>query len=405
MSKDDGLPRYKREGYLNNTTAPVELLGLTPLLNPFAANLSSQRGMMFSSHAPQAQVIHGCEQPRIFTGFESLVGEYEYNTTERDQDMQILEIIPKFVVNSGVYPIKENPFYTIVYRGVEDNKVGYFQLEKFTVRSDGFGYENKWLNTQELNKGNFIPKEVKLCTSPAHDGNKYMLGTNLNVAYMSIPQVTEDAFVISESAYRKFISDHYGRIAFKILPNQIPRNLYGDDSEYKFMPDIGDFVNDEGILTALCTPTADSIITDMSKHALTKVQPLHDVCIYSPLNSKVVDIDIYINRKCKIKTPMEIFAQLQKYKDPINAYYMRIVETYQEVTKQGLQITPAFNTLVTRAISNLVADGVRIPGFTRKADVTLVKKKEAIEFVYVILTYKTVNAPPAGRKVSGRVGN
>ena len=222
------------EDYLSNTKANVKLLGLTPLLNPGAANLSAQRGAMLSAHIPQAQIVHGCEQPYFLSGFESLIGEYEYNTTERDQGIQILEIIPKFITNSGVYPIRDNPFYTIIYRGVDDNKVGYFQYEKFTMRSDGFGYENKWLNKHMLNKDNFIDKNVKLCTSPAHDGNKYMLGTNLNVAYMSLPQVTEDAFVISQTAYEKICSSHFGKISFKILPNQVPINLYGNEDEYKF---------------------------------------------------------------------------------------------------------------------------------------------------------------------------
>src|SRR5574344_506034 len=190
-------------------------------MNPLADKVSSQRGTMFSHHAPQAQLLHGCEQPKLFTGFESLIGEYEYSTTERDQGIQILETIPRFIVNHGAYPIKRNPYYTIVFRGDKDGKEGSFQLEHYTMRSNGYGYKNKWLRADQLNRGNFIPQDMKLCTSPAHDGNKYMMGTNLRTVYMSLPGVTEDAFIISESAAKKLSSDSIGKLSFKISPNQI----------------------------------------------------------------------------------------------------------------------------------------------------------------------------------------
>ena len=394
-----------KDNYLSNIKAPVQLLGLAPLMNPLADKVSSQRGTMFSHHAPQAQLLHGCEQPKLFTGFESLIGEYEYSTTERDQGIQILETIPRFIVNHGAYPIKRNPYYTIVFRGDKDGKVGSFQLEHYTMRSNGYGYKNKWLRADQLNRGNFIPQDMKLCTSPAHDGNKYMMGTNLKTVYMSLPGVTEDAFIISESAAKKLSSDSIGKLSFKISPNQIPKDLYGADDEYKFMPDIGEFVRADGVFCALCTPTQDSIISDMSRENLTKVQPLHDQTFYLPPGAEILDIDIVVNRKCRIKTPKEVFSQVQKYRDPINAYNIKIWEAYQEAVKAGREITPTFSSLVYRAISNLLADNVRIPGYNKRADVTLMKKKEAIEFLHITVTYKHVNHINRGHKLTGRSGN
>ena len=394
-----------KNDYLSNVKAPVQLLGLTTLMNPCADKVSSQRGTMFSHHAPQAQLLHGCEQPKFFTGFESLIGEYEYSTTKRDQGIQVRETIPRFIANHGMYPIKNTPYFTIVYRGEKDNKIGCFQLEHHTMRSNGYGYKNKWLNIDQLNKGNYIPKEVPLCTSPAHDGNQYMMGTNLRTAYMSLPGVTEDAFIISESAAKKLSSDSIGKLSFKISPNQIPKDLYGSDDEYKFMPDIGEFVRSDGVFCALCTPTQDSIISDMSRENLTKVQTLHDQIFYLPPGAEILDIDIVVNRKCRVKTPKEVFNQVQKYRDPINCYNIRIWEAYQAAIKEGLDITPAFNSLVYRAVSNLLADNVRIPGYNKRADVTLMKKKETIEFLHITVTYKHVNRINRGHKLTGRNGN
>lgn len=402
-SKDPS--QYKPEPYLDNTKAPVQLLGLAPLLAPFGDHVSAQRGMMFSNHLPQAQCVYGAEMPKIMTGYETILGDYEFNTTERDQGIQIIETIPRFVVNSGLYPIRMNPSYTIIYRRENDKKIGYFPLEKYTYRSDGYGYQNTWLNTQFLNKGNYIPKEMKLCTSPIHKGHAYGLGTNLRCAYMSIPQVTEDAVVISETAARKLGTLGMGKISFKILPNQLPLNLYGDDEEYRFMPDVGERVHDDGILCALRTPTSDSIISDMLPESLHQIQHMHDTVFYVPIDSEIVDVNIYINRKCKIKTPKEIFTQAEKYRAALNEYYLRIWETYQKVSQEGFELTPEFNTLVTTALSNLLADGVRIPNYIKKADVTLVKKKEPIDFIYVTVTYAYHKPIGLGSKLTGRYGN
>ena len=400
--------QWYNDPYLRDTKAPVQLLGAAMLVNPLADHTSSQRLMMFSNHLPQAQMIHGCEQPRVFTGYESVLGDYEFNTTERDQDIQIREVIPRFAVVNSTRVIKENPYHIIVYRGDSDNKVGYFTLDKYTMRSEGFGYKNVWFTegVNQLHKGNYIPKELKLCTSPAHKGNMYMQGTNLRVAYMSLPEVTEDAFIISESAAKKFETETYGEISFKILPNQIPLDLYGDEDEYRFMPDMSEKVREDGILCALRTPTPTSIIYDMAPENFRTVQHLHDMVIYAPPGAEIVDIDVVVNRACssKIKTPKEVFAQVEKYRDAINRSNLRIWEAYQDAVQEGLEVTPAFNNLVTRAVGSLLIDNVRIPGFNRRSNVSAVRRKEQIEFIYITVVYRHNHKCTNGLKLANRYG-
>ena len=404
---EDKVNQPYNDPYLRDTKAPVQLLGAAMLVNPFPDHTSSQRLMMFTHHLVQAQIISGCEHPRIFTGYEPIIGEYEFNTTVRTQDAQIRDVVPRFIVNSGASPIHENPSWTVIYRGNDDNKIDYFTLDRYTMRTDGFGYFNKWFqnNVSRLNKSSFIPKEMKLSTSPAHDGNKYMLGTNLNAAYMSIPEATEDAFVISESAAKKLETQTFGKVSFKILPNQIPINLYGDDNEYKFIPDVAEQVNENGVLCALRSPTANSIIYDMSPSNLHKVQYLHDAVFYAPPGATIVDVDVVVNRNCKNKTPKEVFSQVEKYRDATNTACLRIWEAYNQAKHEGLQMTPAFNNLVVRSLSSLLLDNVRIPGYHRKARVTAVRRKEPIEFIYITITYAVSHPCSLGAKISGRYGN
>ena len=111
--KEKEIVVNKEYPYLNNTKAPVQLLGLAPLYNPFCDHVSAQRLTMWSNHLPQAQLMVGCDFPRVYTGYENIIGQYEYDPSARDQDVQILAVIPKFIKNTGANPILSNPYYTI----------------------------------------------------------------------------------------------------------------------------------------------------------------------------------------------------------------------------------------------------------------------------------------------------
>jgi hypothetical protein len=393
--------------YLSNVKAPPQLLGLAPLMNPFSDHISAQRLMMFSSHLQQAQVTNGAEFPQIFSGYESIVGKYEFDPSARDQDVQVVAVIPKFIKGTEPGAIHYNPYHTVVYRetGPGDpstKKIGYFQYTADCMRSDGYGYKFQKMNQQMLNVGNLIPKEAKFLTSPAHHGEKYGLGVNLNAVYLDIPEITEDAFVISESAAKKLGSVGYGTKTFKILPTQIPVGLYSDENEYKFMPDIGDKVRDDGILCALRTPTESSVVFDTLPQNLTKVQHLHDKVFYAPAGAEIVDIDVIVNRKCRVKSPRYLFSQVEKYKQPANEYCQKVWQTYQQALKEGKKLTPEFRALVTRCLAMLLIDDQDVPGLNKKLKLSAYKQKEQIEFIYITVTYCYPKPMKRGHKATNR---
>lgn len=401
----------KEYPYLSNVKAPPQLLGLSPLLNPLTDHVSAQRLNMYSQHLPQAQILAGAEMPRLFSGYEGIVGEYEHDPTERDKDVQIMAVIPRFVESFGASPIYGNPYDTVIYREVsgdpKEYRVGYFNVPKDAVRSDGYGYEYKKLPTcRQLSEGNFIPKDMKFITSPAHagpNGERYMLGTNLNVCYIDIPEVTEDAFVISESAAKKLGTKGYGVKSFKILPNQIPLGLYSSETEYKFLPDIGEQVRDDGILYALRTPSETSVVFDTLTSNLHQVQHLHDRITYVPAGATIVDIDVVVNRKVKVSTPEFVFAQVEKYRKPISQYCKRVYETYKAAVNEGLHPTPEFNTLVTRCLASALIDGEPVDGLNnRLKKLKAARKKELVEFIYITVTYKYDKPMSLGKKITNR---
>lgn len=400
-------PKYVSTPYLSNTKGPVELMGLGSLLSPLPDKISSQRATMFSAHLPQTQVIRSSEQPKIMTGFENIVGAYEYNTTERTQDIQIEAIIPKFQLYNG---ISESPYTTVIYRGLEDGTIDYFNLETYTFRSEGYGYRNKLMNLGMLSVGSVIEKDVKLMTSPSHKGNSYCMGTNAKVAYLGIPQVAEDAFVISQSLANKLAVTGVGRLEISINPYQVPKNLYGTDGLYKFLPDIGQEVNEDGLLAAICTPTENSFLYDLSPSNLSRVNYLHDSLFYVPLKSRIIDIDVYINSKMLVDSRIEFFQQALDYQQALNEYYSNICNTYVQLRNAGkTKLSSKFHTLVRTSMAILSAYKQRIPGLQLDNNlinrIKLVRRKEPIQFIHIVVKYIYPQDVKPGMKLTGTCGN
>lgn len=390
---------------LDNIIAPLECIGLAPLLNPLYNHVSSQRLMMLSTHIVQALIVTGAEFPALFSGIEGILGEYENDPTRRDQDVEILAAIPRFAAAAGTVGAGQNsPYYTIIYRGDKDNLIHYFNYNTDTFRSEGYGYINKQIGWNKLTPGTILPKDVKLQTSPAHEGNMYKLGANINACCLELPHVTEDAFIISETAARKYTTYGYGKLNFRIAANQIPLDLYGDETEYKFMPDIGETVHKDGILCALRTPTENSIIYDTSPENLTRVQHLHDSKIYVPAGAVIVDTDIVVNRKCKSTLPANILAQVKKYRDPINQYCARIVEVYNKAIAEGREVSKEFNNLVTRCMESLLIDGQSVEGLNRKYSLKAYRCKDPIEFINISILYRYECKIHRGSKFTNRAG-
>lgn len=268
--------------YLDNTNVDVKIQGLVMCLNPFVSNNSASRNDMYSNHANQYQIPCKGEHPLVFTGYESVIADYDFNTAEIDQDIRIIDIIPRYQPVIGSTPIQFNPFITVIYIG-EDEELSYFNLFKYTKTVDGYGYMNKWMNEDKLIKDSFVEKGTRFYTSNARDGDEYKIGVNANVAYMTLLETGDDAFVISESLAKKLQPTSIKTYSIKIDPKQYPINLYGTPEEIKFFPDIGEIVREDGILAAFRKLSPAGLIADLNDTSMYNSQYLFDDCIYVQL--------------------------------------------------------------------------------------------------------------------------
>lgn len=403
--------------YLSNTTADHRLLGAGPLLSPESESISSQRGMMFSNHLTQTQIIAGPEFPQHFTGYETEFLRHAKNDTKRLTDVRIIAVVPKYETSRGYESIKETPSYILIVSNVDtgnslvpDNQIDYIELSTYTMLAKGYGYRNKW-NTALLpiSEGQLLTRDAVLSTSPAVDGNKYMLGTNLNTAYMSLPQVAEDAFVISETAAKKLSTTTVDQVVLELRLDQLPLNLYGTDDEYRFMPDIGDTVREDGVLCAIRTPSAESMAFDVVPQHLTQIQHLNDEVYYAPPGATIVDIDVDINAKVSDndRFDKEILGQALKYYENRLIGYNRLYEIYHTCEEHRYPISNRANQLFSSAMEHLLAAkrGLTRSNYNNTPDLTLVRKKKPLEFICIKITYMVANPIKRGYKLTGRCGN
>jgi hypothetical protein len=388
--------------YLNNVNLEHRLIGFQATLVPFLPNISAGRLDMLASHLNQAMPLDGAEFPFIFSGYEQNLGEYEFSKTRRDQDIRVLAVIPKYPVIHGERKINNNPSLTVIYQGLEDNKLHYMTVERYTKCSDGFGYENVYLNNHLLNVNQIIHKETQLVTSPIHKDGLYCLGVNANVAYMTLEETIEDAMLISQSLADKMETTEIHRETITLDVAQHPLNTYGDDTEFKFLPDIGEVVNASGILFGCRPINGETFISDTQPASLSTPQFIHDKIYYAPPGSEILDIEFHVARGAKYSK--HLYSQMEKYTFAANRYWKEVIAVYQQYRNQ-YKLSDPFHTHVTTAIQRLTAAGETVPGFPRRAKTKLIaKNKRPIEFMQVTITYRSKRSCANGFKTTGRDG-
>ena len=387
----------KREEFVSDLTVRPEIVGTPAIMSSFLQFISSQRGLMLSSNAPQMMVVDGCETARIQSGYETKMGKYEFDKSSRDQDVQIVGVIPKFKINSGMQNIKNNPSLTVVYIGVDDGKVGFFEVDSYTALSPGFGYINKKMNFDQLQEGRVVDQETKFVTSPNHEDGLYKMGVNARVAYLPLWATTEDAFVISERLQKSLEHTVVDSVTIDVKIDDIPLNLYGGPDEYKAFPDIGETIREDGVVIGFRKRNKSSFLMDMTDEKLRTAEDFHDDLYKATAGATIIDVEIFTNHKKYLELCADTaYAQLMEYQKQYHSFWGNIVDVYEQMKREGREMTPAFNTLVTSCKGWCYQKG---------KSMFLMNKKEPIEFVRIKLTYAYQRKVNRGFKLVGNAGN
>ncbi len=306
-------------------------------LNFTARNDSSVRQYMFAGHVGQTLVINGANEKIIQTGMEKEFGKYTFRT-EMPADGRIIKIIQRYPQIIGSGQITINPETVVIYEDINTRTIGCFSLTNFTSHHQYFGFENKPCpGLDHLHVGKTVDKGTVFLDSPAVvENGGYAYGVELNIALMSHPAVCEDSILISRDALSKLKFKIYERRTVEFGKNNYPLNIYGSIDNYKILPDIGEYVRDDGLLCALRAYNDDFDIMEMNINSTMKIDPIFDKLTYvRGGGGKVVDIKIYVNDPELNTVPENMVHQLTKYLVAQREFYTTLLDTERQLRRDS----------------------------------------------------------------------
>lgn len=295
-----------------NIEKPDYMLG-KGLNMPFAASNSGSRKIMFGIQAEHRLPLIDPDVPFIQTGYENEFGRHSSSFVQIDHNLEVIGKVSKF----SWLP---NYHYYIFALDRDSDTLHVFErkMYKHITEKYGYLYNNKQLDDLEV--GDKVPKGTVVQKSSSFDEyNNRMDGKNLITIYSSCEETMEDAIVISESASKKLTSPLVKEIDIIINDNDIPLNLYGDMTDYKIFPNIGeDIVN-----SILCGFRREKKEECLFSQSYARLRELNISDQRYTVAGKVVDVDIFVN------APEKLIENI--YNKQLQVYYNENIRMRQEI--------------------------------------------------------------------------
>lgn len=351
---------------------------------PGANNLT--RSEMNIKHRTQHLAITEPEFPFLYDGKENVMGEFSTFYKKTDKTYRVINIIKKY--NEL---LKGKCYIGLYFLYCEDDD-SYIVVERKEVENltenYGFEYKNDYLDACE--KGDIIKPGTVLFSSSSYDEDMNTgIGVNARILYAPHPAVQDDALVISESFAKRMCTD---QVTTKIIPlseNSILLNLYGDEKEYKGLPDIGEYVKNE-IIGVTRNIKENRMFSDFRDSSLDLINLQSDQVFYG--DGEVIDINVYCNNP-NIKVN-KVNKQIVRYYNDAKWFYSEVYKTCKSIINSGSKnIDNGINRWMKKAMNYLdmkaqwaFNDNV----FSNIMIELLIRKRENIKI---------------GRKLVGRHGN
>lgn len=336
------------------TELKPEFLSLAAI-NPWSPNTSSPRQCMDASHMASRVSLVNPDEPVIKTGIEYELGKY-INDVRSDHDCIVKAIVPKYREYGSFNP----PVQTVFVEYEEDGYVylDYIDVDAHRSTHGFFGYQltptDEFLS---LSYNSHIPKDTVLAkTASLGREGSYNYGLNANVAFMSHPSVSEDGFVISESFAQRAQFTSIIKRVINITKDTLPVNIYGDKDVFKFIPQIGEKVREDGLLCVLRPRNDWFSVSDMNDVNLSEMDFTFDTCTYVNPNSTVIDVSVTRGNYGKPEFTSKMTEQLDAYAEMLVNYYRNVVSKHEQIVAEkktmygsldNVRFTPRLHRFIT----------------------------------------------------------
>jgi hypothetical protein len=201
--------------------------------------------------------------------------------------------------------------------------------------------------------------------------------------------VQDDAIICSESFAKKAVTNNVSTKKITIGENTILLNRYGDSNHYQGLPNIGEYVSEDGIICATRTVKEARMFSDLRDASLSCINPSDNV-YYG--GGEVIDINIYCNDPNMKRN--KVTSQLLQYYIDCKWFYTEVYKVCKKIVNSGSKnIDPEINRWMRLAINYLDTNSqwaFNNDNVSSKIMIEiLLRKKECIKI---------------GRKITGRAG-
>lgn len=338
------------------TDIDIRLLGLTGL-NPYARHNSSPRAAMFTKHIGQMLTISNPEPRRIQSGIDREFGRYTHSV-KFPHNSTVLRVIPQYPAVLKTNNIRYNPLTTVIYEDADSDiqEVCVKQIPGYHTLHQQFGFDYKPSKrfTDYIRPGANIPAGTIVANSPnIDDDGNYCYGVNAKVAYTSQVGGIEDGIVVSESFLDKLKINVYEDRTIQFGTKELPLNIYGTEEFFKIIPDVGERIQEDGVLAVLRGFDVDLAPADLSVESM-QIPNTFDEYIYGHPGAEIVNIRIVHNPSKDDIMLTNMDEQLHKYLRAQTRYYQEIIKEYERLrreTRGKVRISNELHRLVADAMA------------------------------------------------------
>lgn len=369
---------------------------------------SGSRAVMFGSHFSQRIVLKDSKPCRQQTGIENEYGKYTFSI-DIPENARVIKTIQRYPAGVDIDSLPFNPETLIFYEVEETHEIDFVSVTNFQSFHQTFGFKNV-LNTENLSKmqpGTPIPKGTILANTPSVGKNgNYMIGQELETAFISLPATAEDGFMVSRSALKKLTHYTYETRRISTGGNNFPLNLHGTTSVYKAFPDIGDYIDEGGLLMITRPYDPDLAPVEMSIYDVQEPDFDFDFPLYTKAGrGRVVDITVISNNSHNSNLPEAMSQQLRRYEKAKVRFHREIVELERRLRSDQRKKYGVAKLKTSEKFQQLVVDSLALtnhplPGEKNQSTLNLLYRKEPIDEFTIEFTIEYETIPGIGYKLT-----
>lgn len=317
-------------------TSPEQMLG-RGLRQPFNGCNAGARKIMFSTHSDHILPLITSEKAIIETGYEIRYGDYASSVLRADADYQVVAKISKF-------SFAPDHHYYLILKNMNEKKLDVVERISYEHITESYGYlyNNEVMDSLQI--GSYVQTGTILQKSLAFDEyNNRKDGRNFNVAYMALDDNMEDSIIMSQSAADKLVSPLINVVRIPINDNDIPLNIYGDETLYKVIPDIGEDVKNANLIGLRKEKKEESLFSQ----SIDRLRKFTMSDERRQVRGKVIDINIFCNNPEILDT--HYYAQLKLYYDELQRQSAEIQKVILPFETEGYELSYDLKKIYTNA--------------------------------------------------------